>query len=99
MQNDREVSTKKVPEEVSKSPSKPSASKATFKGMFTKLSSNKLTKPEIKEEGEKKKLKKKQVAPTVDPEMNEKIKTMEISLDEINKKLFQEVNRLETVID
>ncbi len=31
--------------------------------------------------------------------MNEKIKTMEISLDEINKKLFQEVNRLETVID
>lgn len=52
MHNDREISSKKVPDEVSKSPSKPSASKATFKGVFTKLSSNKLTKPEIKEEGE-----------------------------------------------
>lgn len=31
--------------------------------------------------------------------MNEKIKTMEVSLEEINKKLFQEVNRLEIVID
>ncbi len=44
-------------------------------------------------------MKKKQVAPSVDPEMNEKIKTMEVSLEEINKKLFQEVNRLEIVID
>lgn len=33
-------------------------------------------------------MKKKQAAPTVDPEMNEKIKTIETSLEEINKKLF-----------
>jgi hypothetical protein len=52
MHNDREVSSKKKPDEVSKSPSKLSTSKANFKGMLPKLSSTKLTKPEIKEEGE-----------------------------------------------
>lgn len=52
MHNDREVSSKKKPDEVSKSPSKLSASKANFKGTLPKLSSTKIVKPEIKEEAD-----------------------------------------------
>jgi hypothetical protein len=33
-------------------------------------------------------LKKKQVQPTVDPEINEKLKKIETSLEEIKKKIF-----------
>ena len=77
------------PEETSKSPSKLSSSKGNFKGTLPKLSSTKISKPEIKEEGDsKRKLKKKQVQPTVDPEINEKLKKIETSLEEINKKIF-----------